>query len=98
MGLFRPSRARRGPDPFYRWKVAIFTVGAAVAFVGMFGHHDQLVLVAVPILAVGVAVRWLPRSGGGASASGAEEPEDAEPVSDEPPPASGAPHAGGEPP
>ncbi len=54
---------RRGPDPYYRWKVASFTVGAAFGLAGIFTGRDNLVLIAIPILAVGVGLRWLPRRG-----------------------------------
>ncbi len=63
MGLFRPSRTRRGPDPYYDWKVVLFTAGAAVGLTGIFTNHDNLVLLAMPILAAGVILRWLPRRG-----------------------------------
>ncbi len=63
MGLFRPSRERRGPDPYYHWKVALFTLGAAFGLAAIVTEHDWLILVAVPILAVGVGLRWLPRKG-----------------------------------
>ncbi len=63
MGLFRPSHTRRGPDPYYDWKVALFTGGAALGLTGMFTNHDELILLAVPVLAIGVVLRWLPRRG-----------------------------------
>ncbi len=75
MGLFRPARTRRGPDPYYDWKVGAFAVGAAFGLAGIFTNRDVLVLVAVPILAVGVALRWLPRRG---DASADAAPDDRE--------------------
>ncbi len=72
MGLFRPSRQRHGPDPYYHWKVILFSVGAAFGLGAIFTDHDWLILVAVPILAVGVALRWLP---GGSGRRGEEEDE-----------------------
>jgi hypothetical protein len=63
VGLFRPSRTRRGSDPYYDWKVAAFSLGAAFGLAGIFTNRDYLVLVAVPILALGIALRWLPRRG-----------------------------------
>lgn len=59
MGLFRPSRERRGPDRFVWWKVASFAVGAALGLAGIFMHVDGLVLAAVVVLAVGVGLRLL---------------------------------------
>ncbi len=73
MGLFRPSRTRRGPDPYYDWKVALFTAGAAVGLTGIFTNHDALVLLAMPILVLGVILRWLPRPG---ARQRSPEPED----------------------
>ena len=81
MGLFRPTRARRGPDPYYDWKVGAFTLGAALGLAGIFTNRDSLVLVAVPILALGIALRWLPRRGTGSAAD--HEPDDDEAPSEE---------------
>lgn len=61
MGLFRPARDRRGPDPYYRWKAILFAIGACIALAGMLTEHDWLVLVAIPILGLGVALRFLDR-------------------------------------
>ncbi len=86
MGLFRPSRARRGPDPYYHWKVIVFSIGAAFGLGGIFTEHDWMILVAVPILAVGVALRWLPRPGeAGPDRPGDEGDEDDEDDEGEPP-------------
>ncbi len=78
MGLFRPSRGQYGPDPYYHWKVILFSIGAACGLAAIFTDHDWLILVAVPILAVGVGLRWLPRKGRGApaDAAGVDEAED----------------------
>ena len=73
MALFRPSRTHRGPDPYYHWKTIVFAIGAAFGLAGIFTDHDWLILLAVPILAVGVALRWLPRPG---QDEGGEEPPD----------------------
>ena len=63
MGLFRPSRERRGPDPYQHWKTLLFAIGAALGLAGIFTERDWLILVAIAVLAVGVALRWLPRPG-----------------------------------
>lgn len=81
MGLFRPSRERRGPDPYYHWKVILFSIGAAFGLGGIFTDYDWLVLVAIPILAVGVALRWLPSKDGGDATGTPEESEEAGPAS-----------------
>jgi hypothetical protein len=60
MTIFYSSR-RRGPDPFYRWKVTVFTIGAAVGLAAIVTEHDWLILVAVPVLAIGLVLRWLRR-------------------------------------
>ncbi len=88
MGLFRPSRARRGPDPYYHWKVIVFSIGAAFGLGGIFTEHDWMILVAIPVLAVGVALRWLPRPGDAAPGrgdDGEEEKDEGEPPEIPPP-------------
>ncbi len=60
MGLFRPSREHQGADPYYHWKAILFSVGAAFGLGAMVTDRDWLILVAVPVLAVGVGLRWLP--------------------------------------
>ncbi len=76
MGLFRPSRERYGPDPYYHWKVILFTMGAGIGLFGMISNRDWLVLVAIPVLAAGVALRWL-----GRQRPGDDSPEDEPPDS-----------------
>lgn len=66
MGLFRPARDRRGPDPYYKWKAILFSIGACIALAGMLTEHDWLVLVAIPVLGLGVALRFLDRRDAGA--------------------------------
>ncbi len=89
MGLFRPSRDRHGPDPYYHWKAILFSIGAAFGLGAMITGRDWLILVAVPILAVGVALRWLPREGAGETPPGPDEDDE---VEDE-----ASPHAGSRP-
>ena len=65
--MFRPSRERRdGEDRFLVWKVRIFVIGAAVAFVGIGMSLSWLVWAGIGILLVGLALRFLPdgRRGG----------------------------------
>ncbi len=81
MGLFRPSRERRGPDPYYHWKAILFAIGAGFGLAAMVTNHDWLIWVAVPVLAVGVALRWLPRDGEDGEPEADEEAEDAGPTS-----------------
>ncbi len=76
MGFFRPSRERRGPDPYYHWKAILFAIGAAFGLGGIFTDHDWMVLVAIPVLAVGVALRWLPRPGEDSAAQESAADED----------------------
>lgn len=61
MGLFRPSRERRGPDPYLNWKIGFFVAGAGTGITGMAMENDWLVGAAVVLLAVGVALRFLSR-------------------------------------
>lgn len=61
MSLFRPTRERRGADPYYQWKAILFSIGGGIGLAAIATGHDWLILVAVPILAVGVGLRWLGR-------------------------------------
>ena len=61
VGLLRPSRQRYGPDPYYHWKVILFSVGAGLGLFGMISNRDWFVLAAIPILVVGVVLRWFGR-------------------------------------
>jgi hypothetical protein len=61
MSWFRPSREKRGPDPYLAAKVAIFCVGVAVAFLGMRLNKSWVISVAIGILLVGVILRFFPR-------------------------------------
>lgn len=63
MGLFRPSRARPEPDPHLRWKMTAFVVGAAFGLVGMMRENGWLLGIGIAVLAIGVLLRFLPRSG-----------------------------------
>ncbi len=85
MGLFRPSREHRGPDPYYHWKAIFFSVGAAFGLGAMVTGRDWLIWLAVPILTVGVALRWLP-GGSGRPAETEATPEDEPDAEEELPP------------
>jgi hypothetical protein len=57
---FRPSRDKRGPDRFLNLKVAVFCLGAGIAFVGIIAQ-TWLINVAIGVLLIGVALRFLGR-------------------------------------
>ncbi len=61
--MFRPSRKDHGPDPGLNWKVGIFFLGAFLAFAGMWMEAQWLVGVAIGVLVLGLAARFLPLSG-----------------------------------
>ena len=58
---FRPSRERRGPDPYLAAKVAIFVVGVVIAFLGIKLNRSWVISVAIAILLVGFVLRFFPR-------------------------------------
>ncbi|HEX7051008.1 MAG TPA: hypothetical protein VF188_12440 [Longimicrobiales bacterium] len=59
MGWFRPSRERRGPDPYLNWKIALFITGGALGAAGMLRNDGRLVAAGIAVLAVGVVLRFL---------------------------------------
>jgi hypothetical protein len=59
--MIRPSREDYGPDPGLNWKVGIFFLGALMAFVGMWMEARWLVGVAIAVLVLGMALRFIPR-------------------------------------
>lgn len=61
MGLLRPSRAARGPDPYLRWKVALFLGGAALGLAGMALNTAWLLGPALALIMAGIVLRFLPR-------------------------------------
>jgi hypothetical protein len=61
MGIFRPSRERRGPDPHLERKITIFAIGAAFGIAGVATGRSWLTWIGIAILAVGVLLRF--RSG-----------------------------------
>ena len=62
---------RRGPGRFLVHKVVLLFAGGAVFVAGALLQRDNLVLLAIPILAVGVALRFFERE------PEPDEPEDA---------------------
>jgi hypothetical protein len=61
MGLFRASRKKTGPDRFLNAKIAIFCLGAGIAAVGIITERGWLVNVAIGVLLIGVALRFVGR-------------------------------------
>lgn len=59
--MIRPSRETRGPDPMLNWKVGVFFLGATLAFIGIGMEISWLVGLAIGVLVLGVAVRFLPQ-------------------------------------
>ena len=59
MSWFRPSREQRGDDRFLNAKVALFSLGAVVALIGIATDIGWLVNIAIGILIVGFALRFL---------------------------------------
>lgn len=57
MVLFRASRERRGPDPHLDLKIAIFSIGAILAMIGMALDNQWFIYAAIGVLAVGVILR-----------------------------------------
>ena len=59
--MLRPSREKRGPDVFLAFKVAIFCLGAVVALIGIATDTRWIVTIAIAILLVGFAMRFVRR-------------------------------------
>lgn len=57
MAFFRASREQRGPDPHTNIKIAIFSIGAVLALIGMFLKNNWFIYAAIGVLAVGVILR-----------------------------------------
>jgi hypothetical protein len=66
MGLFRPSREHRGPDPYLDWKIGLFLAGAAMGIAGMALDRAWIIACAIALLAIGALLRFLPRPEGDA--------------------------------
>jgi hypothetical protein len=59
--MIRPSRRNSGLDPALNWKVGVFFLGAFLAFAGMWMEAQWLVGVAIAVLVLGMALRFIPR-------------------------------------
>ena len=59
MALFRPSREPRGADPYLNWKIALFSLGAALGIAGMVRESTLLVGLGIGVLGIGVVLRIL---------------------------------------
>jgi Na+-transporting methylmalonyl-CoA/oxaloacetate decarboxylase gamma subunit len=70
--IFASRRSRKGHDPHLNTKVILFSVGAVLGLAGMALEFPLLVLLAILVLAVGVALRMFPRR---AESSGESDPE-----------------------
>jgi hypothetical protein len=54
--FFRPSRARRGPDPTLAHRAALFLLGAAAGLAGIALEQSWLVAAGTVLLAVGLVI------------------------------------------
>lgn len=57
MSLFRPSRERRGPDPYVAHKMIVFVAGAAFGFAGIATEREWLVYLGIGVLLIGMLLR-----------------------------------------
>ncbi len=58
------SRDSDRPVRHLEWRVRLFAAGAALALAGMYMRLDWLINVALGVLLVGFALRFLPEKGG----------------------------------
>ena len=63
IGWFRPSRERRGEDPYLNVKVALFCLGAGIAMVGVASGRRWIINLAIFVLLIGFVLRFLPKRG-----------------------------------
>lgn len=54
------DRTHRGPDPWLKWKVRLFQVGAVLAVIGMVAEENWVVAAGTVVLAVGFSLRFVP--------------------------------------
>jgi len=54
--IFRPSRTRRGDDPWLRHRMLLFLLGGALCIVGLVLETGMLISIAIAILAIGAIV------------------------------------------
>jgi hypothetical protein len=72
MSPFRPDRGRRGEDRLLSEKMMVFVLGAAIGIGGIATGRDWLVYVALVLLVLGLAMRFVGRD------TGAVDPREAE--------------------
>jgi hypothetical protein len=70
MALFRVSRGTRGPGPYPNLRIALFCLGAAIAGAGIASHINWLIYVAIGVLFIALAIRFLDRGGTPSSSDG----------------------------
>lgn len=72
-----PFLANRGPreDRYLEWKIALFSVAAAVAMVGIYLDERWMTGVALVLLVAGMFLRFLPGGGGGGRATYIDDDE-----------------------
>ncbi|CAN5761238.1 hypothetical protein BH23GEM9_BH23GEM9_36660 [soil metagenome] len=61
MTPFRPDRSRRGPDTMLGHRMLVFVLGAVVGAAGIATDRQWLIYVAIGILVIGLALRFLAR-------------------------------------
>ena len=74
--LFRPDRTGKA-SPHLEWRVSLLVAGAALGVAGIYLDEEWIRLVAIALLAAGVAVRFL-RVGRSASEPGPTDEDDNE--------------------
>lgn len=57
--IFRPSREHQN-DRWFELRAALFVIGASLGIAGMVSARGWLVWIAIAIIAVGVAFRFVP--------------------------------------
>ncbi len=62
--LFR-ARPRRRHDRFLEWKIAVFSVAAAIAVAGIYLEERWMTGLAIVLLLGGMVLRFLPGGAGG---------------------------------
>ncbi len=64
MGLFRPSRETKGPDPHLDKKIGLFFLAAVLAIIGMVTEEPWTIYAAILVLLLAFLLRFLPQHGG----------------------------------
>lgn len=58
--MFFVDRSSDRSTEYLRWRIRLFAVGAAIGLVGIFTEVRWLIWVAIAVLVVGFALRFLP--------------------------------------